>query len=267
MKPVNFILVGLSLVLTFFMTPAAGAAADPRAIMQQVHDRDDGDNLSCIMEMILIDRNGGERVRRLRQFAKDQGEDTLGLMYFLYPANVERSGFLSWDYDDSDRDDDQWLYLSALHKTKRIASSDKSGSFMGSDLSYADLTKFNPKDYDYTLKKEMEVNRHKVWVIESVPRTRKTLDETGYEKSLLLVRQDNYVVIRSVSWLKGGDLKYTDVRKLELIDGIWVGTELHVATKRNKETRHQTILRLSDVRFNQPLTKEFFTVYQLEKGL
>jgi len=258
-------LVGV-FILCFF--PLFTFADDPaaRAIMQRVHDRDDGDNLSCTMEMTLIDRNGSERVRRLRQFAKDKGPDTLGLMFFLYPPDVERTGFLSWDYDDSDRDDDQWLYLPALHKTKRIASSDKSGSFMGSDLSYADLTKFNPKDYDYTLTQEGKVGEHKVWIIETIPRTQKTIDETGYKKSLLLVRQDNDVVVRSVAWLKGEDLKYLDVKKLEQIEGIWVATEVHVAIKRNRETRHQTILRLTDVKFNQSLSEEFFSVRQLEKG-
>ncbi|MEJ2201767.1 MAG: outer membrane lipoprotein-sorting protein [Desulfuromonadaceae bacterium] len=254
------------LLLSFLLPPLCGAAVDPRAIMQRVHDRDDGDNLSCNMEMILIDRDGGQRLRQLRQFSKDQGEDTLGLLFFLYPPDVEGTGFLSWDYDDSARDDDQWLYLPALHKSKRIASSDKSGSFMGSDLSYADLTKANPKDYDYQLKQEMEVKGHPVWVIEAIPRSRKTRDETGYDKSLLLVRQDNYVVVRSVAWLKNGDLKYLEVKKLEQIEGIWVATELQVTTKRNRETRHQTILRLSEVKFNQPLAEEFFSVRQLEKG-
>ena len=267
MKVLSILLSGLLLTLTFPFSATPQTAPDPRVIMQQVHDRDDGDNLSCIMEMILIDRDGGKRVRRLSQFAKDKEADTLGLLYFLYPADVAGTGFLSWDYDDSAQSDDQWLYLPALHKTKRIASSDKSGSFMGSDLSYADLTKANPRDYDYSLKKEMELDGYKVWVIESVPKTEKTRDETGYQKSLLLVRQDNYVVVRSVSWLKNGDLKYLDMTKLELIDGVWVGTELHVTTKRNKEIRHQTLLRLSDVMFNQPLSEDFFSVRQLEKGL
>ncbi|PLY06906.1 MAG: outer membrane lipoprotein-sorting protein [Desulfuromonas sp.] len=263
----SILLAGLLLALSLPFPAVAQDAPDPRAIMQRVHDRDDGDNLTCTMEMILIDRDGGKRVRRLSQFGKDKGVDTLGLLFFLYPADVAGTGFLSWDYDDSARDDDQWLYLPALHKTKRIASSDKSGSFMGSDLSYADLTKANPNDYNYSLKKEMDVDGHKVWVIESVPKTEKTRDETGYLKSLLLVRQDNDVVVRSVSWLKNGDLKYVDMTKLELIDGIWVGTELHVTTKRNKEIRHQTLLRLSDVTFNQPLSEDFFSVRQLEKGL
>ena len=267
MKFLSVLFTGLILVLSVPFSTVAQSAPNPRAIMQRVHDRDDGDNLTCTMEMVLLDRDGGRRVRRLSQFGKDRGQDSLGLLYFLYPADVAGTGFLSWDYDDSARDDDQWLYLPALHKTKRIASSDKSGSFMGSDLSYADLTKSNPRDYDYSLKKEMEVDGHKVWVIESVPKTEKTRNETGYLKSLLLVRQDNDVVVRSVSWLKNGDLKYVDMTKLERIDGIWVGTELHVTTKRNKEIRHQTLLRLSEVKFNQPLTEDFFSVRQLEKGL
>lgn len=258
--------------LFFVLLLAAGAALaadDPRAraIMQRVHDRNDGDNLTCDMEMVLVDRQGKERVRRLRQFAKDKGKDTLGAMFFLYPADVERTGFLTWDYDAARRDDDQWLYLPALKKTKRIASSDKSGSFMGSDFSYADLTRFEPEDYDYTLEKEMEVDGHRVWVIQAVPRTREVIDETGYEKALLLVRQDNDVVVRSVSWLKGGDLKYMDMKRLERIDGVWVGTEIHMTTRRGKETRHRTVLRLSNVKFNQPLKEEVFSVRQLEKGM
>ena len=61
-------------------------------------------------------------------------------MFFLSPADVKDTGFLTYDYDEEGRDDDQWLYLPALKKTKRIASGDKSGSFMGSDFTYADMT-------------------------------------------------------------------------------------------------------------------------------
>ena len=60
-------------------------------------------------------------------------------------------------YDD-EKDDDQWLYLPALKKTKRIASGDKSGSFMGSDFTYADMTTRNLDNYDYTLLKEDLLN-------------------------------------------------------------------------------------------------------------
>ena len=139
---------------------------------------------------------------------------------------------------------------------------------MGSDLNYSDMTDRNLPDYEFTLKKEMEVNGIKTWLIESIPRTKKVIRETGYKKSLLFVRQDNYFVIRAVHWEKdGGYLKYVDVKKLELVDDIWVATEMHVTRKKNKKRVHKTILKLSNTKFNQKLDYEMFTVRRMEKGL
>jgi hypothetical protein len=82
------------------------------------------------------------------------------------------------------------------------------------------------------------------------------------------VRQDNFVVVRAVHWVKeGGRLKYMDVKKLELIDGIWQPTEIHMTTKKAKRTLHKTILRFQNVKFNQNLKESLFTVRQMEKGL
>jgi hypothetical protein len=239
-----------------------------RAIMEKVDARNDGDNQTSDMEMILIDKNQKQRIRKIATFSRDKGEDTLRLMFFLIPADVKDTAFLTYDYDDPDKDDDQWLYLPALRKTKRIASSDKSGSFMGSDLNYSDMTDRNLDDYDFTLKKEMEINGVQTWLIESIPRTKKVIKETGYEKSLLIVRQDNYFVIRAVNWVKdGGYLKYMDVKRLKEIDGIWVATEMHITKKRGKKIVHKTILKLNNVKFNQNLDDEMFTVRRMEKGL
>jgi hypothetical protein len=255
------------------MGPAFGIRAwadDPkaRAIMEKVDARDEGDNQTMDMEMILIDKKDNKRVRRLRSFGKDKGEDTLRLMFFRHPADVKDTAFLTYDYDNPDRDDEQWLYLPELGKPKRIASNDKSGSFMGSDLNYSDMTSRNLDDYDFTFKKEMVVKGVNAWLIEAIPRTKKVIRETGYKKSLLIVRQDNFYIIRAVNWVKdGGYLKYTDVRKLDRIDGIWVGTEIHVTTKKGKRLVHKTILKLNGVKFNQGLDDDLFTVRRMQKGL
>ena len=247
--------------------PAAADDSRARTIMEKVDARDDGDNQTSDMEMILIDKNKKQRIRKIATFRKDKGNDSLRLMFFLQPADVKDTSFLTYDYDNPDKDDDQWLYLPALRKTKRIASSDKSGSFMGSDLNYADMTDRNLEDYDFTLKKEMDVKGVKTWLIESIPRTNKVIKETGYKKSLLFVRQDNYVVIRAVNWVKdGGYLKYMDVKTLQEIDGIWVATETHVTKKKGKKFAHKTILKLNNVKFNQNLKFDLFTVRRMEKG-
>ena len=264
--------VFIILLISAFAVPYS-FADDPeaRTIMEKVDARDDGDNQTSDMEMILIDKKGKERIRKIHAFSKDKGEDTLKLMFFQHPADVKDTAFLTFDYDDPDKDDDQWLYLPALRKTKRIASTDKSGSFMGSDLTYSDMTSRNLEDYDYTFyekAKEKEVNGVKTWVISSVPRSKDVIEEIGYEKSLLFVRQDNFFVIRALHWVRdGGYLKYVDVKKLDQIDGIWVAIEMHIKKKKGKNTVHKTILNLSNVKFNQGLEFDMFTVRRMEKGL
>jgi hypothetical protein len=247
--------------------PGLAEELDAREIMQRVDDRDDGDNSTSNLEMILIDKRGGKRVRKLRSYGRDVGEDEQSILFFLSPADVEDTGFLTYDYDDPERDDDQWLYLPALARTKRIASADKSGSFMGSDFSYADMTDRPVESYDYALMGETEVDGHAVWQIEAIPITDREKKETGVEKSIVFVRKDNYLPVRAVYWMKKGKrLKYLDAKKVERIDGIWVATELHMSTRKGDRTLHKTVLYLSDLRFGQDLGEDLFTVRQLEKG-
>ncbi len=264
----KMILIALLLCVTLLPVSAFADDAKARSIMEKVDARDDGETMITDMEMILIDRNGSERRRTLQTYSKDVGVDTHKLMFFLHPADVKGTGFLTYDYDDVAKDDDQWLYLPALKKTKRIASSDKSGSFMGSDFTYADMTSRDLEDYDFKLLKEAEVRGNKVWIIESTPRSEQVIDETGYTKSIGFVRQDNYVLVRALHYLKkGGKKKYFDVQKSELIDGVWVNLEMTMTTKQAKQTTHKTILRNSKVVINKQLDDGLFTIRHLEKGL
>ena len=251
------------------MLPEKVFALNGREIMEKVNARDTGDRSITEMEMILIDKKGKKRVRKLKTFGLEKGKDSLSLMFFLSPADVRNTGFLTFDYDESGKDDDQWLFLPALRKTKRIAAGDKSGSFMGSDLNYSDMTSPDLNLYEYTLMKETEVKGQKVWQIKAVPKTKAEAEKSGYSKSVVFIRQDNYVMIRGVRWVhKKKRNKYLDVRKLEKIDGIWVSTELHVTTKSGKKTLHKTILKQKNVHFNQDeVNEDLFSIRRLEKGL
>lgn len=268
MKRLLALILGITAGLTLAIGTASADDAKARKIMEKVDAREDGDNMVTQMTMLLIDKNGSERKRTIKAFMKDKGEDTLRIMFFVEPADVKDTAFLTYDYDAPEKDDDQWLYLPALKKSKRIANDDKSGSFMGSDLNYSDMTKKNLQDYDYTLLKEADVNGAKVWVIESTPRSRSVVNETGYTKSVLFVRQDNFVVVRAVHWEKdGGTMKYFDVRNLQLIDGVWTNLEVHMTRKSGNETLHKTILTYTGTRYGQKLDEEMFTVRRIEKGL
>jgi len=251
------------------MFPEKVFALNGREIMEKVNARDTGDRSITEMEMILIDKKGNKRVRKLKTFGLEKGKDSLSLMFFLSPADVRNTGFLTFDYDESGKDDDQWLFLPALRKTKRIAAGDKSGSFMGSDLNYSDMTSPDLNLYEYTLMKETEVKGQKVWQIKAVPKTKAEAEKSGYSKSVVFIRQDNYVMIRGVRWVhKKKRNKYLDVRKLEKIDGIWVSTEMHVTTKSGKKTLHKTIMKQKNIHFNQnEVNENLFTIRRLEKGL
>jgi outer membrane lipoprotein-sorting protein len=239
-----------------------------RKIMEMAKYRDDGDNLKSSMLLVLINKNGGIRKKKLVNYVKDYGKDKKNIMFIEYPRNIENTGFLTFDYDSSEKDDDQWLYLPDLGKTKRIASSDKSGSFMGSDLNYSDMTFIELNDYDFKMLKSQKVNGQDTWVISCKPRSDKVIDRTGYKKIVLGVRQDNYVIVRAKLWEDGGDyIKYLDVKKLEKIDGIWIVTEMHITRKIGKLVQHKTILQMSNIKFQQKLDDDLFSVRRLEKGI
>lgn len=272
MKPSRILLTSMALAAAFGAGAPhpASAADDPKAreIMVKVNNRDDGDKMTARMTMLLIDRQGGERLRDIRVFNQDAGADTQRIMFFLSPPDVKDTSFLTYDYDDPAKSDDQWLYLPALRKTKRIANDDKSGSFMGSDFNYYDMTKRPLDRYDFTLLKEDEVRGQKVWVIQSTPRSPEVVKESGYAKSVVFVRQDNYVLARAVHWLEDGEkLRYLDATRVEEIDGVWIVTEMTMTTKLGQATLHKTVMRWEDVKFNQPLEADMFTVRRMEKGL
>ncbi len=265
---IRFTIFGI-IISGFIMLHEKVFALSGREIMEKVINRDEGDSSISETEMILIDKKGKKRVRKLKTYSRKKGDGSQSLMIFISPADVRNTGFLTYDYDESGIEDDQWLYLPALRKTKRIASGDKSGSFMGSDLNYSDMTSPDLDLYDYSLMKETEVKGEKVWQIKVVPKTKDEAKKSGYSKSIIFIRQDNYVMIRGVRWVhKKRRNKYLDVKKLKKIDGIWVSTEMHVTTKSGKKTLHKTILKEKNMRFNQhEVNENLFTIRRLEKGL
>jgi outer membrane lipoprotein-sorting protein len=235
-------------------------------IMQKVDRRDKGDMMSAESTMILIDGANRTRERKMRQFKKNGGDLIKRSVFFIEPSDVKNVGFLT--FDRAQGDDDQWLYLPSLKKTKRIAGGDQSGSFMGSDFSYNDLTDRNLEDYTYTLQGDREIGGAPCWVIEATPKNAKIVETTGYVRSTVAVRKDNFVIIRAVNYeTKKGRAKFLDIPKIELIDGIWQPIEMQMTLKQDNAVIHSTIMRFENVRFGQKLDDELFTIRGIERGL
>ncbi len=261
------ILFLLGVGATLLTSNLIAAEMDARAIMDKVDARDDGQTLEQDMMMLLIDKNGAERTRDLKSYAKDVGVDAYRTMFFKSPADVKNTAFLTYDYDDASKDDDQWLYLPALKKVKRIPSTDKSSSFMGSDFSYFDMTDRDLDDYNFKILKETKVRGHDAWMIESTPNNQKVIDESGYEKTIAIVRKDNFVVVRAINFLTNGKKKYLDLTQIHEENGIWLVDEMSMTTKKGQRTLHKTVLTFSNVSLNKEIDDNVFTTRRIEKGL
>lgn len=245
------------------------AVANPLSadeIMQKVDDVATPTTQVSDLQMILIDKNSNQRVREIRSYRYEDDENKKSAMYFLSPSDVRETAFLTYEYEDG-RDDDQWLYLPALKKTKRIASSDKSGSFMGSDFTYSDMSSRELEDYDFKYLKEAKVGEFNVWLIEATPANKSVLEETGYLKSILYVRQDNFVVIRGIHQTDKGLIKLMDLPKLEQIEGYWMPLEMTMTTREGKKSLHKSVIRFNNITVNPDISDDYFSLRQIEKGL
>ncbi len=263
------LLLGIFLAITF---QSAFAGLTPQQVVQKMDNREDGDTLKRDTLMILINRNKQKRIRSIKNIRKDFGEDTKALIFFLSPADVRNTAYMSFDWDQSAKEDDSWLYLPALQKVKRIASSDKSGAFMGSDFSYSDINGIEVDDWKYTFAKQsVMVDGFDTWVVQGFPKKdtkEKVLEETGYLKSLLWIQKDNHVLVKAKYWVKEGKkIKYFTAGDIKLIDGIWTPCEMTMVTTSKGKVIHSSVLKFSNIKYNQEIKDTYFTTRSMERGL
>lgn len=241
-------------------------------VIQRVDERYDGDSVIAEYTMVLIDRRNRQRVRNLRIYSKDYGDDTKSLSLFETPADIRGTAYLNFDWDDPDRDDDSWLYLPSLQRVKRLATSDTSDSFLGSDFTYSDINGFEIDWYDYSFIAESEmVDGQDCWVIEAIAKPEfkeKAEDSTGYSKIQLWVRKDNFVMAQGQVWeIRGNRIKYFSSSEIEQIDGIWTVKRMQVRTTRNGRLEHSSVLQINDVQYNIDIDDELFTTEFMQRGL
>ncbi len=257
------LLVNAALVL-LISTAGFGEQLTGREIMQKVHDRPDGDSRYSEMTMTLINKRGHERERRLRSWSMDVGDNKLDskmLMFFDSPADVEGTGFLTWDYDEIGKDDDRWLYLPAMKRTRRISgSSAKSDYFMGTDFTYDDMGSRNVDEDEHTLLRSEEYEGHLCWIIESVSKDERDI----YSRKVSWIRQDCFVAMRVEYYDRKGRLhRELMLSDIEQVDGYWLAKRLHMT---DVQKNHQTILMIHSPQYDLDLNENSFNVNQLEKG-
>jgi len=263
------VLVGI--VLGIITTSAMSQTLSAREVAEKNFDREDGNNIISINTLTLIDGNGGVRTRTVKNYRRDENEVEKSIFVFESPADVKGSAFLSYDWDEAAKEDDSWLYLPALKKTKRIAGGDKSGSFFGSEFSYADFQPLGPEFYDYEMLNESDIaDGQDTWVISRVPKkafNEKVVEETGYLKSKLWIRKDNFMTVKAIIYVKKGrKVKYFQASDIQKKDGIWFAGKVQMVTTRGGKKENASVIATENISFNNKLDDEIFAVQHLARN-
>ena len=246
-----------------------GLAADVAAqtapeIMQryrQVHRVKDEEEQLLLK---LVARGGAVKERRVVRWTLN-GADDLDkiLIRFLAPRDVENTGLLTWEAKDGN--DDQWLYLPATKKPKRIAASGKKNRFMGTDFTYEDLRPENVAVNTYTLAGAEAVDGQDCWVIESVPANPRQAADTAYGKRRLWVRKDNLALVKREYYDKQSRLEKVELlRKLVTVKGsAWRANEYEMQDLLNGT---KTVVTVEKRVVEKGLKDDFFSETELTRG-
>jgi len=242
-------------------TPLVFADPSGAEIMQAVYDRPQGQDMSGTLVMTLTDARGGTRVRDIKQILGRFGSVDKKLMVFQSPADVRGTAFMNWSYKEEGKSDEQWIYLPALKRVKRISSEGRGDYFMGSDFTYDDLGNRHPSEDNHRLIRSETVNGEDCWVVESVPKDPKYM----YSKTITWVSKQKMVGVRREYYdQKGKHLKDLTIERVEQISGFWIITKTEM---KNVQKNTKTVMEFSNVRIDTGLREDLFSERTLTRGL
>lgn len=255
-----FILPLLALISQTVEAQSNNASERGYQIAKKSEQRDDGwKNFSADLTMILKNRQGEKSSRRISSKTLETKNDgDKSLLIFHTPRDVKNTAFLTHSHKTSN--DDQWLYLPALKRVKRISSSSKGGSFMGSEFSYEDMSSPELEKYSYKYIRDDQYKGRAVFVIERYPKDKRSL----YSKNLLWIDQKQYIPWKVEYYnRRGTHLKTLIYRKYKrYLKRFWRPGEMYMV---NLRTRKTTILAWKNYRFRTKIQKNDFNPRTLAK--
>jgi hypothetical protein len=226
-------------------------------------DRSDRGFGDSTVELQMVLRNAaGQESTRLLEIAtfelEDESVGDMSLVLFRTPRDIEGTALLS--HAQILEPDNQWLYLPALKRVKRISSANKSGPFVGSEFAFEDFTSLELNKFDYSYVGEEALGELNVDVVERTPR----YENSGYTKQIAKVDQDIFQIREVVFYDRRGDLLKTLSMEdyQEYGDGIWRAQTLHMV---NHQTGKSTDLVYGDYAFNTGLGEDDFVKGKLTR--
>ncbi|MGD9604009.1 MAG: outer membrane lipoprotein-sorting protein [Gammaproteobacteria bacterium] len=240
----------------------AGPAEDKGlAIAQEVERRDTGwGDVRSELEMVLSNRHGQESRRQLRIQGLEMTDDgDLSLTIFDAPRDIAGTAFLS--YTHALTPDDQWLYLPALKRVKRIASANKSGPFVGSEFAYEDLSSQEVQKYRYRWLRDEPLEGRPTHVLEEHP----AYEHSGYTRRIVWIDQAMMQPLKVAFHDRKDALLKTLVFEdyAQYLDRYWRPARM---TMENHQSGKRTVLHWANYQFRSGLTARDFDQNALKRA-
>ena len=229
-------------------------------IATEIEARDNGyGDMTADMEMILVNKHGDKSVRQMTiSNLEVPGDGDKGLSVFLNPKDIKGTALLTYSHKVGL--DDQWLWLPALKRVKRISSSNKSGSFMGSEFAFEDISSFEVEKYTYKFLREETYEGKKVFVLEADP-----VDESsGYKRQLAYIDVERYIPLKTDFYdRKDSFLKTLTYEGYKQYGKYWRPDSMNMI---NHQTGKSTTLSWTNYKFNTGLKDSDFTQNALKRA-
>ncbi len=252
--------------------PCLASAQDARVIADKAYNRNDGKTMvgkQTLSTCRYATKNQQPvcaetpRIKTFEIVRKDFGaaeKDKKSISIVVEPQGEKGISFLQYDYEDLHKNSDQWIYLSAYKKVKRIVSAGKdepkTGSYFGSELSYEDIERHQVDNYTYQMLKSEVYNGRDCWVIVSVPKPQQA-KKSSYSKSILWIDKERDLILKAELYDKNGDLfKQNLVVDVSRVNGVWT---IEKSIMKNVQTKRMTSTVVDKVTYNVEVSDLFLS--------
>jgi outer membrane lipoprotein-sorting protein len=236
-------------------------AQDAESVIRASRDRIKADTISTRSKMVITAKDGSKTERVLDQYSKDGSNGSRTMIVFQQPATVAGTRFLTMENYGAD---DRWIFLPSLGKVRRIAASEGSGSFMGTDFSYDDISSMSRGvELDtHTLLREENYNGAPCYVIQSVPKN----SSYQYSKMIAWVTKDTKITAKIELYDKRNTTSPVKTVEMSGIKDVQGRATVTVTKITTHAAGTSTTINMEIVKYDDNIPEKVFTTTFLETG-
>ncbi len=249
--------------LSVLLIAAALFAQSGYDIMKKADEVAEPKTSSSTATLTIHSKKGSDRIREVIMKSKDYGDVEKSVIVFTTPKDVAGTGYLTFDYEEEDKDSDNWLYMPAMKKTRRIASSgsEGEGSFMGTDFTYQDMGDRSLNKYNYKLLGEESVDGILCYKIECISKANTEKDP----RYITWISKKDYILCKAEFYDRQNQLhRILTCSNFTVIKGY---TTAQVMKMENVQTGTWSLIETKNISYDtEDIDDSLFTVTAIEKG-